>query len=80
MVKCEVCGKSFIRLRKHLRVAHNMTIRSYSKFYPNALTVDPEYSEKARLTTLNNSTMVNLAPPIQSGEKRALKKEENENE
>lgn len=75
MVKCEVCGKPFIRLRKHLRVAHNMTIRSYSKFFPNAPTVDQAYSERARLTTLNNSTTVNLAPPIKTGEKRALKKE-----
>jgi len=78
MVKCKVCGKDFVRLRKHLRVAHNMTIRSYSKFYPNAPTVDPSYSERARLTTLNNSTTDNLAPPIQTGEKRALKKEEKE--
>ena len=75
MVKCEICGKDFLRLRKHLRVAHNMTVRSYKKYFPEALLVDPAYAELNRQRTLETQTNSNLLP-IQKGEKRALKKKE----
>lgn len=75
MIKCKVCGKEFVRLRKHLQVAHDMSVRSYKKYYPEALLVDPEYAELNRQRTLATKTNSNLNP-IKKGEKRALKSKE----
>lgn len=75
MIKCEVCGKEFVRLRVHLKKAHDMSVRSYKKYFPNALLVDPEYAELSRQRTLATKTYTNLNP-IQKGEKRALKTKE----
>ena len=78
MVKCEVCGKGFVRLRKHLRIAHDMSVRSYKKYFPEALLVDPEYAELNRKRIMVTKSYENLEP-IQKGEKRALKIKEEEN-
>jgi len=48
MIKCELCGKEFKRLRKHLIHEHDMTVKRYLFKFPNALVVDPEYAEKMR--------------------------------
>lgn len=75
MIKCQICGREMKTLRKHLKVAHKMSIRSYSKFYPNEPTVDPVYAEKRRQIVLDTNTNDNLLP-IVKGEKRALKNKE----
>jgi len=68
-IKCRECGKEFIRLKKHLEVKHNMNLRTYKKLYPDALTVDPEFSKKMKQYGRPQNMI-----PIQKGEKRALKK------
>ena len=73
MIKCELCGKEFKRLRTHLKVAHDITVRTYKKNYPNALLVDPEYAERERVRIYLTRKNENLIPPIKKGEKRALK-------
>lgn len=78
MIKCEICGKEFLLLRRHLKEQHNMTVRSYKRLFPAALLVDPEYSKKRKNIALKTKTNFNLKPPAKLGEKRALKyKEEN---
>jgi predicted transcriptional regulator len=79
MIKCELCGKKFVRLRRHLKVAHKMSVSSYNKYFPEALLVDPDYAELNRQRALLSNAQNNLKP-IQKGEKRALKKEEMKNE
>lgn len=72
MVECKICGKEFVRLKKHLKVAHNMSVGSYKKYFPDALLVDPDYAELNRQRNLKTQSWKNLNP-IKKGEKRALK-------
>ncbi len=50
MIKCELCGKEFVRLRKHLMHEHHITTRKYTAMFPNALIVDPAFAERMRKT------------------------------
>ena len=75
MIRCELCGKEFKQLKKHLQVKHDMNLYSYKRMFPDAPTVDPEYS-KAMQRYGNAENLI----PIKKGEKRALKKgKENDN-
>ena len=77
MIKCQECGKEFLRLKQHLRVKHDMSLSSYRWKHPNALTVDPEYSKRMKKVNEHYNSAKNLTP-IKKGEKRALKKENKE--
>jgi predicted transcriptional regulator len=48
MIKCEICGKEFKRLRQHLMKKHGISTRKYRAIYPGAPIVDPDYSKKMR--------------------------------
>ena len=71
MIKCKLCGKEFKRLKKHLRVKHDMNLYSYKRMFPNAPLVDPEFS-KAMSRYGNKENLI----PAKKGEKRALKNKE----
>ena len=65
--------KEFKRLKKHLRVKHDMNLYSYKRMYPNAPLVDPEYSKEMQRYG-NTDNLI----PIKKGEKRALKHKKGE--
>ena len=48
MPRCELCGKEFKVLTKHLKSVHGWSKRKYKYHYPNALIIDPEVSQKMR--------------------------------
>ena len=75
MIKCRLCNKEFKRLKKHLRVKHDMNLYSYKRLFPDAPIVDPEYS-KAMSRYGNPSNLI----PTKKGEQRALKKKKVEGE
>lgn len=44
LVCCEICGKQFRTLWRHLLVAHNLSAKDYKKMYPNAIFACQEYT------------------------------------
>lgn len=48
MIKCEICGKEFKTLKRHLELKHKMTIEKYQKKYKNAPVVDANYQKKMK--------------------------------
>ena len=72
IVVCRVCGKYFKRLKRHLKVQHDMSLGTYKKLFPKANTVAPAYSRAMRKVNEIHGGGANLTP-AKKGERRALK-------
>lgn len=53
---CELCGRSFHRLLRHVRVSHEMTPKKYRKMFglDNSGILSMSYAKKSRETALKN--------------------------
>lgn len=54
MIECKICGRKMKTLRKHLKLAHKMSVITYLRKFPNAPVVSPDYAEKMRKIILED--------------------------